>query len=278
MYGLWLSWRELYGCGCTGGTFWPNGRNDGKNFLAQNKASWTFYTSHFVCRPHRSRISRLLDSKSCEREGNNSFVDVNCEEEWWCHSMFHDSVPREITGLDQWKCLVGGGRDKQWSVGLIWENDDVLAPWSMALSPAGESGTIDGFWHPGSCSNFELCAMAKQLSVLQTASLPWAHPSLSSRPSSISQRWMKKFTQALHVFSITLFILSIPGLVYVFCCLPSELWCRRPLAPPSPQMIYRTWTRRSPQRTWQMGDLGSNQRMTECALACPGIGRGSLQH
>ena len=61
--------------------------------------------------------------------------------------MFHDSVPREITGLDQWKCLVGGGRDtgdKQLSVGLIWENDDVLAPWSMALSPAGESGTIDG--------------------------------------------------------------------------------------------------------------------------------------
>lgn len=41
-----------------------------------------------------------------------------------------------------------GGRetsDKEVSVGLVWENDDVLAPWSMALSSAGESGTIDGF-------------------------------------------------------------------------------------------------------------------------------------
>lgn len=35
--------------------------------------------------------------------------------------------------------------DEEASVGLIGENDDVFAPWSMALSPAGESGTIDSF-------------------------------------------------------------------------------------------------------------------------------------
>lgn len=147
----------------------------------------------------------------------------------------------------------------------------------MALSPAGEFGTIDGFWHPGSCSNSELCAMAKQLSVLQTASLLWAHPSLSSRPSSISQRQMGK-SPRLYMFSI-LPPSFCPHQVwfYVFSCLPSELWCRRPLAPPTPQMIHETWTRGSLQRTWQIGDLCSNQRMTECVQACPGIGRGSLQ-
>lgn len=194
-----------------------------QGLLSSEKTSWTFYTPYSVCRPHRSQISRLSDSKSCEREGNNSLVDVKCEKEWWCYSMFHDSVPRERTGLDQWKCLVGGGRDTDdaLSAGLIWENDDVLAPWSMALSPAGESGTIDEFWHPGSCSNFELCAMAKQLSVLQTTSLLWAHPSLSSRPSSISQRWMRKSAR-LYMFSV-LPSFFCPYQVWFMCSVASPL-------------------------------------------------------
>lgn len=83
----------------------------------------------------------------------------------------------------------GRGRDtndEEVIVGLSWENDDVLAPRSMALSPAGVSGTIDRFWHPGFCSNSELCAMAKQLSVLPTASLlgpilHWATGLLSAK-------------------------------------------------------------------------------------------------
>lgn len=45
--------------------------------------------------------------------------------------------------------MFGVGRrdtdDEEVRVALIWENDGVLTPWSMALSPAGESGTIDGF-------------------------------------------------------------------------------------------------------------------------------------
>lgn len=129
--------------------------------------------------------------------------------------MFHDSVPRKITGLDQWECLRRGMKKpmmKRLSVVFIWENDDSLAPWSMAVSPAGESGTIDGFWHPGTVSNSELCAMAKQLLSLQTASLLLAYPSLSHRRSSISQRWMKK-PPRLYM----LLILPSP-----FC--PDQLW------------------------------------------------------
>ena len=113
-YGLWVSQGGLCGCGGTGSTFWPTGRNDGENCLAQNKASWTFCIPHSVCRPHRWQTSGLSDSNSCEREGSNSVVHVNCEEEWWCYSMFHDCVPREITGLDQWKCLVGEGEGHWW--------------------------------------------------------------------------------------------------------------------------------------------------------------------
>lgn len=43
--------------------------------------------------------------------------------------------------------MFGAGNldDEEVSVGCIWENDDVLAPWSMAVSPAGESETVDGF-------------------------------------------------------------------------------------------------------------------------------------
>lgn len=168
-----------------------------------------------------------------------------------------------------------GGRetnDEEVSVGLIWENDDVLAPWSMALSSAGESGTIDGFWHTGSCSNSELCAMAKQLSLLQTASLVWRHPSLRSRPPSISQRQMRKSSR-LYMFSILPSLLSRPALVYVFCCLPPELWCRRHLVSPRPWMICETWTRGPPQRTQQIANLCSNQRMTGLLLS--GTGRSS---
>lgn len=43
---------------------------------------------------------------------------------------------------------------------------------------------------------------------------------------------------------------------------------------PTLQMRNETWTRGCLQRTWQVGDLCSNQRMTECALAWSGIGRG----
>lgn len=35
--------------------------------------------------------------------------------------------------------------DEEVSVVLVWGNDDILALWSMALSPAGEPGTIDVF-------------------------------------------------------------------------------------------------------------------------------------
>lgn len=40
---------------------------------------------------------------------------------------------------------VGDLDDKEVSVGSVWEKDDVLAPWFMALSPAGESGKVDVF-------------------------------------------------------------------------------------------------------------------------------------
>lgn len=96
-----------------GRAFWPNGRNDGENCLAQNRASQTSFILHSICRPHRRQRSGLLDSNSCEREGYNSLVDRNREEEWWCYSMFCDSVPGEITGLDQWEYL-GEGKGYRW--------------------------------------------------------------------------------------------------------------------------------------------------------------------
>lgn len=112
MYGLWLErilWMWIYGK-----DFLTKWRKWWWHCLAQNKASWTFCTFHSACRPYRRQISGLSDSNSCVREGNNSSVDVNGEEEWWCYSMFHDFVPGKITGLDQWKCLVGGGVGHCW--------------------------------------------------------------------------------------------------------------------------------------------------------------------
>lgn len=193
--------------------------------------------------------------------------------------MPHDSVPREITGLDQWECL-GRGRGNQWwrgkcgsHLGEWWYF--TVAPWSMAVSPAGESGTIDGFWHPGTCSNSELCAMAKQLSLLQTASLLWAHPSLSRRPSSISQRRMKK-SPRLYM----LLILPSP-----FC--PDLLWFMYYYTSPLNYSAKGLWHHPAlklyVKHAWEnllkglnRQGICSNQRMTECALACPGIGISSL--
>lgn len=62
--------------------------------------------------------------------------------------MFYGSVPRKIAGLDQWECLGMGEwetNDEEVSVSFLWENDDILAPRFMAVSPAGEPGTINGF-------------------------------------------------------------------------------------------------------------------------------------
>lgn len=191
--------------------------------------------------------------------------------------MFRDSVPGEITGLDQWECL-GEGEGSWWWRGKWGVSSGRMMmskpPRSMALRPAGESGTIDGFWHPGSCSNSELCATAKQLSVLQTASLLGAHPSLSSRPSSIGQRWMRK-SPRLYRFSILPSLYCPDQLWFMFSAAP-ELWGRMPLASPTPPVICETWKRGSSQRLRKIGCLCSHQRVTRYALACPGMGRGSL--
>lgn len=69
--------------------------------------------------------------------------------------------------------------------------------------------------------------MAKQLSLLQTASLVWRHPSLRSRPPSISQRQMRKSSR-LYMFSILPSLLSRPALVYVSCCLPPNMVQKTP--------------------------------------------------
>ena len=196
--------------------------------------------------------------------------------------MFRDSVPGEITGLDQWECL-GEGEGSWWWRGKWGVSSGRMMiskpPRSMALSPAGESGTIDDFWHPGSCSNSELCATAKQLSVLQTASLLGAHPSLSSRPSSIGQRWIRK-SPRLYRFSTLPSVYRPDQLWFMYSAASPhphrKLWGRGPLASPTPPVICETWKRGSSQRLQKIGCLCINQRVRECALACPGMGRGPL--
>ena len=191
----WLSWRALCGCEWAGRTFWQNGGSEDENCLAQSRTPWAFFTPRSARRPHRRQRSGLSDSNSWEREGNNFSVDMTCEEEWWRCSLFRDSVLGEKTGLDRWECLGEGERCLRWRGKWGVSSGRMMMPKpprSMALSPAGESGTIDGCWHPGSCSNSERWAMAKQLSALQTASLLGARPSLSSRPSCIGQdEWGK---------------------------------------------------------------------------------------
>ena len=185
----WLSWRALCGREWAGRTFWQ-WRKWRRELLSAERSPLGLFSPHSARRPHRRQGSGLSDSNSWEREGNNSSVDMTCEEEWWRYSLFRDSVPGEKTGLDRWECSGEGERCRRWrgkwgvSSGRMMMSEP---PRSMALSPAGESGTIDGSWHPGSCSNSERCATAKQLSALQTASLLGAHPSPSSRPSCIGQ-------------------------------------------------------------------------------------------
>lgn len=89
----------------------------------------------------------------------------------------------------------------------------------------------------------------------------------------------KKITQALQVFDITL-VYRPDQLWFMYSAASPhprrKLWGRGPLASPTPPVICETWKRGSSQRLRKIGCLCINQRVTECALACPGMGRGPL--
>ena len=79
----------------------------------------------------------------------------------------------------------------------------------------------------------------------------------------------------LYRFSILPSLYCPDQLWFMFSAAP-ELWGRMPLASPTPPVICETWKRGSSQRLRKIGCLCSHQRVTRYALACPGMGRGSL--
>lgn len=158
--------------------------------------------------------------------------------EWWCYSMFHDSVLGQIMGLDQWKCL---GRRERKSVmkGQVWVSPGRMmmflphGPWLwaqqvslgqlMASDTQAVAVILSSVPQPSSpccCRQLHYCGpiLHSVADLLPSAKDKWENHSGST--------W----------FDITLSFLSRPALVYVFCCLSSELGYRRPLASPSPWM------------------------------------------
>jgi hypothetical protein len=144
-------------------TFQPSGRNDGEKCLVRKRVAWISLAPHSVCRTQRKERSKLSAGNSSEREGNNSLVDVNCEEDWWCYSMLRDSVPGEITGLDPWECL-------GWGIWMIKRQVRTPSGRMMMFSPTVH-GSEPSKWvwdnwcllTPGSCSNSELVTWPSSL-------------------------------------------------------------------------------------------------------------------
>ena len=274
----WLSWRALCGREWAGRTFWQNGGSEDENCLAQSGAPWAFsaLTLHagriggkdlgcptvthergkeIIPRwiwPVRKNDDATLCSVTLYREKKRDLIDGSVR------GKGRDADDEEVSGgshLEEWWCLSPHGL---W----LWAQQVSLA---QLMAPDTQAVAVILSDVPRPSSSQRCRRLHYWGPILHRA---------AGLPASVKMN--EKITQALQVFAITLSLLSWPALVYVLSCLPPELWGRRPLASPTPRMICETLKRGSPQRLRKIGCFCSNQRVIESALACPGMGRGSL--
>lgn len=163
----------------------------------------------------------MMDGNSSEKEGCG----------WWGPVIMLlrvlDCAPGETTELNQWKCLELGMTDEE--VWVPFERIMEISPhrlwlWGQQVN-LGQlmASAIQRLQCFSSCTG--LCSTQSCRQLLSCGHI--LHIATNHLPSA-KDEWETHF--ASHICNTVFCLLFTQALVYVFCLLPSELWCRKYLA------------------------------------------------